>query len=434
MVRLAAYRAAHPSARQTGFIGRTDTAEEKYVAARMVDAERIAATWTAYPSDADEKASEFVAFADAMMALSNSTTRRSAIYSSMPAPLNLTQKSWCGLHAAFARAVLAEPDDSAVAEDEFRAMLVTAATDVSRRPSSDELIAVEALSRLASIRPLQPSTLEAIASNVDREDDLSKMTPTHTLLDKVAAVQPLSDRLRDKLLEKLRSPNGGLDSIEAVRILASNIRFLAKEQQTEVIDWLGSHSAENRTMSDVQEALGLVSITHSLDARQVHILEEQLPRASLFAIPQANYRGELVLTAGGETAAVALGRVGQISMLSEDTLQRLRNLAIARKSLNGREEILKGLAANWYGTETNIPATALNRLKQAEGSEDWRSLEIDVAAIKVQSMEAKNRQLVLKTLTASWVKETEPELRIGLARLIASASIPGQVSKLVTLH
>ncbi|MET4214572.1 caspase family protein [Bradyrhizobium sp. LA2.1] len=433
VVQLSAYRATHSSERRASFIGRTDIAEEQYVMAREVDTERIAATLTEHSSEADDKVKEFRAFVGAISALSR-LGDRSEIYSSMPTPLNFPKNTWCDLHAKFARAILADKVESAAAEDEFRIMLGPPSTDVSKPPTSDAHIAVAALGQLASVRPLSSSTLDTLASIIEAENDLTSITPARTLLDKIAAEQLLSDRLRNKLFEDLRSPDGQRDSIGAVRILASNMRFLSQEQQTEVIDWLRSHSEENRTMSDIQEALGLVSKVRPIDLPRISLLEEQLPRASLFALPPSNYRGEIVLTASGETAAVALGRIGQTSVLSENTLSRLKNLAIARKDLVGREEILKALAAHWYGTGVNVPAKAFERLTEAEASQDWRSLEIDVAAIMILSRPPAERVVSLNALVDLWAKETEPALRIGLARLIAAASVAGRIGPPVVAH
>jgi Caspase domain len=406
----------------------TASSDAKQRAERTAEMVRLAAYRAAHHSDKDADATvlEFLAFADGVVALGKASIATEDLRSSISATFETSQLTWCGLHAALARAILGEAADSEAAEGEFRHMLAVRDPVPGALPTASESIAAEALGRLASFRALGPSTLDTLASLIEQDDDLASTTPAHTLLDRVAEAQPLSERLRDRLLQVVRSAHEEFDFnyVVAIRLLASNIRFLPKDQQDEIADWLRLHSEENRTMSDVHEALGLASASRPLSADELHILEAQLPLVSLFALPKSNYRGDLVIRAGVERAAVALGRVAQTATLPRDTLQRLSNLAQARTDLIGRGEILKGLAANWYRSTIDIPAAIIDQLQSAQASEDRRQFTIDVAAAHLRSITVDRRQLALTAIATRWHEETKPELRIALARLISSALTP----------
>ena len=75
--------------------------------------------------DTDAKISEFVAFADAIVLLSKAAMPNAVLHSNISEAFKNSQKTWCGVHAAFARAALGEALDSHAAEDEFREMLAT---------------------------------------------------------------------------------------------------------------------------------------------------------------------------------------------------------------------------------------------------------------------------------------------------------------------
>jgi hypothetical protein len=64
----------------------------------------------------------------------------------------------------------------------------------------------------------------------------------------------------------------------------------------------------------------------------------------------------------------------------------------------------------------------LDRLTTSVGSELRRSLEIEVAAARLAVLPSDQREITLKTLVGSWREETEPEMRIALALLIAFAT------------
>jgi hypothetical protein len=420
-------------ARDALWLALTASSDTKQRAQRVAEMVRLAAYRAAHDTDkdADTRVSEFLSFANAIAAFGKTTALTSEVRSNISATFKTSRNTWCGLHAALARAILGEETDSEAAEDEFRQLLATRDPDPGALAAASEWIAAEALGRVASLRALTPSTLQTLGTLIGQDKDLLSTTPAHSLLDKIAKAQPLTDRLQDKLFETLRSPHEEFDFnyLVAIRILASNIMFLTKDQQDEIADWLKRHSTENRTMSDVQEALGLASAARPLDADELHILEAQLPLVSLFALPQSNYRGDLVIRRGVEKAAVALGRVAQNAALPGDTLQRLDNLAQSRKSLIGREEILKGLATNWYGSTTDIPVAIFDRLLRAGSSEDHRLFEIEVAAVRLRSMAAGQLQSALAVIAARWHEETQPELRIAIAKLISTALTPIEVDR-----
>lgn len=404
----------------------TVSSEPSEYAKRVVEIVRLAAYRAAHQKDLDVKVSEFTTFASAIVELEKAVMPTNQMRLGTSVALKQSAKTWCGVYAAFARAVLGEAVDSQNAEDEFRQMLIPVDSEFGVLPSPSEVIAADALARIALIRPLSGPTLETLATIIDKDHDLDATTPANSLLDEISLLQPLSDRLRGKLFQIVRAPHEEFDFnyLVAIRILASNIRFLTEQEQNEISDWLKLHSEDNRTMSDVNEALGLASATRPLNPDEIHILEERLPLVSLFPLPKSTYRGDLVITADNDKAAVALGRVAQSVALPQDILKRLDNVAQYRETLIGREEILKGLAFNWYKSTTDLPGAITHRIRATEANKDRRKFETDIAAARLRGLTAEDRETAIKGISSRWREETEPEVRIALARVISAAISP----------
>ncbi len=129
----------------------------------------------------------------------------------------------------------------------------------------------------------------------------------------------------------------------------------------------------------------------------------------------------MVITATGDEAAIALGRVAQSSPLPFDTLDRLANFAAARTDVDGRVEIIRGLAKQWLvGTPSRLAATIRDRLLSAGSQANRRAFEVEVARAALMGISKSERELVLNQLVDMWRLEVEPVQRIALAAIIGS--------------
>ena len=78
-----------------------------------------------------------------------------------------------------------------------------------------------------------------------------------------------------------------------------------------------------------------------------------------------------------------------------------------------------GLAHQWYGG-TLDSASIYQRLAAAESEGAQRDLEILTAASLLKQASASQREAVAYDLLRLWREETEPELRIAIARIVGT--------------
>ena len=176
-------------------------------------------------------------------------------------------------------------------------------------------------------------------------------------------------------------------------------------------------------MSDFHEALGFVALTEPLSDAEMDLLESRLSGLSRFPPQATNYRGETVITASGDKAAVALGRVAQSNNLPTGITDRLANFSADRTDLSEREEIIRGLARQWFVGAPDLPSMIGSRLAASRADANRRSLEIEVATAAVINLPSSKRAAILPRLIDAWRTEQEPAQRIALAKVIGSIHV-----------
>jgi hypothetical protein len=413
-------------ARDMGWIAATGSVRPVARAEDLANLVKLAAYRALSEQDGEQQLAEFDAFAEAVEQIAHPSLIDGLGAAAAPF-LRSAKGTWCALHASFAAAITGDAQNSSAAEAELRAVLKT--YDRSRQGdggSAEQMMAVHGLARLTRYRPLDPATLRALYQMIKRDDaDLTAVTPATELLTEIAARQKLSPELEALLLENLRPEMGVADfaPLTAANLLARNAPFLDSGPKTRLREWLSAAAPAKAFVGDFHEAIGFLALTEPIARDLLALLQERLSSTSRFPPQATNYRGEMVITSSGDMAAIALGRVAQSTMLETDIAERLANLAAARTDIEGREEIVRGLAAQWFGAAPDLTAAVCERLAATRADASRRVLEIEVARSALVQLQSPTRTEVLNRLLAVWRAEVEPIQRIALGTLIGSAVI-----------
>jgi Caspase domain len=409
--------------RDVEWIAATAPAEPTARAKGLADIVKITAYRALSEKNGEKRLTEFDAFATAVERIAGFSPTNA--FRTAAAPFfRSTKGTWCAFHASFAAAIAGGPQDSLAAEAELRTIFQL--YDRSKEGdggSPEQLIAVHGLARLAHHRSLNPATMQALYEMIKRDDaDLTAVTPATALLTEIAVCQKLSPDLKALLLDNLRRETSAADfaPLTATNLLARNFAFLDSAQRAKLRQWLAAEAPANALSSRLHEAIGFVALTERIPVDQLGLLQAQLSSISRFPPQATDYRGAPVITASGDLAAIALGRVGQSRTLSADTTERLANFAAARTEIEGREEIVRGLAKQWFGEATDLTEAIRNRLAACRGDANRRALDIEIARSAVMKLPASERKHILDQLIALWLREVEPAQRVALARLIGS--------------
>jgi hypothetical protein len=390
----------------------------------LADIVKLVAYRFVHEKDKDKRLAQFDAFATAIERFA-ALEPSDAFQSASASFLNQATGTWCDLHATFASLIVGSRQQSLAAESALRKVLETYDRNKQADDASvEQSFAVRGLSRGARHRPLDPTTLQAIEAMLARDgSDVTAITPEMELLTAIATSQELPAGLVNLLWNNLRPESGPGDfaPLISTNLLARNFKFLNSDQRNKFRQWLAAQAPSNVTMSDFHEALGFVALVEPITRDQLDLLEKQLSSISRFPPQATNYRGETVVTASGDKAAIALGRVAQSSSLSAEITERLANFAAARTELPGREEIIRGLGRQWLAGAPNLTEVIKNRFNVSSKDAHRRSLEVEVAALVLMHLPASKRARALEALVSAWQKEIEPVQRIALAKLIGSA-------------
>jgi hypothetical protein len=391
-------------------------------AKRIYDLVRLAAYRAMHEKDDEKRLTEFDAFAGAVARIAGPKPA-DGLRSAVSSILETTPGTWCSLHGAFAAAIAGSSQLSVPAEADLRFVLES--YDRSKQGdlnTAEQSIAVHGLARLGQYRPLDPATLQLVIKMIKQDSrGISGRTPANELLTELALSQDLNSTLAPMLFENLRAETGPADfaPLEAANLLARNFRFLNSAQRTRVHQWIAAKAPQNKFQSGIHEAIGYVSLTEPVGSGELEILLARLPAVSRFPPQATNYRGETVIISSGDSAAVALGRVGQSQLLAVEATERLANFAASRPDLQGREEIISALARQWFGATEDLTNSIRKRLLRSGGDASRRALETEVAACAVLKLRPPQKEKVRAELAEAWSREVEPAQRIALAKLIA---------------
>jgi hypothetical protein len=391
---------------------------------------KLAAYRALKEENGDHRVAEFEVFATALERIAGSTPDNA--FQAAAAPfLQSTRGNWCSIHGALAEAIIGGSQDSLSAESEL--LKVFESYDRSQQgdlASPNQSMAVIGLSYVARRRPLDSSTLGAIYQMIKRDGaDLTAVTPATDLLKEVAVTQELTPELRTLILSDLRTETSDADFVPmaAASLLARNFRFLNVDERTKLRLWIREEARPNALVSEFHEILGFVSLSEPLRADQLELLRARLSSLSHFPPQSTDYRGEMVIDASGDNAAVALGRAAQSQPLTNEVAERLANFAASRTDVVGRDQIIRGLARQWYGGTPNPAKQTADRLAHWGRDATRRALEVEVASAAISSSTASNRKDILNQLIAAWSTEIEPSQRIALGKVIGSIGQAGTI-------
>lgn len=398
-------------------------------ALRLADLVRFAAyRSTDDDQGPEQRAAEFRAYAAALWTLIATAADRGAFVRVAQAEIAPLLHGWCRHHARFALAMLADDHQRAKYESQLVEAARPALTgSLGLPPTREQHLAYLSLMELGA-RGLLAEKALALAEELVRADevDLCPDTPAPAFVKAVAPTQRLPQSLIAALVARMHTPPAQHDfgPLCAFATLSANSRFLDADVGGQLQRWATENAREERTMSDFHRGLGYLAVWGGLAAAHRDILVARLSPSSRFPPSAANYRGEMVIAAGDEDALVGLGRAAQVSDLPKDIVERLANAAMGRPLLQGRREILLGLAAQWYqATGINgLPGAITDRIEAARGSATRRSLEVEVAAVHLATLTESSRRHIVSALLDAWRATHEPEIRVSLARTVARAT------------
>jgi hypothetical protein len=383
---------------------------------------RLAAYRAQGEEDDDVRKREFRSFATAALRFVALASDREAFAARMKQELVANRGGWCALHATFLAALLEGLDSGRASEGELWRILFT--YDRSKQgdvATAQQTLAGLALSFIAIDHDLDSEKVVRLANTIEASGaGLDVSLPPQSLLREIGQSRGYPAPVQSLLESKLGVRKGEFDfsNLVAAKVLACAGRKLDPALRTRLAEWMQSNIQNNHTMSDFADALGCLSAFHPLDDEQLRVLLDRLSPASRFPSPTATYRGVQVISSNGDRAAVALGRYAQRYTLPEDRIDQLANVVASRPDLDGRREIIRGLAARWYGADAASANALHRRISGAVSDSRRRDLEIEVAAEHVAVSSPADRGRIKAELADRWRNEPEPEMRIALAKLL----------------
>jgi hypothetical protein len=391
----------------------------------------LAAYRSFHEKSEENRAAELQAFAAAAWRLVSTAPNPDGFTRAAAARLQPMRRGWCAVHTDLALSFLTPADGAGTAAQAWLVALFRAPYDDDRlaEPHKDEELAAVALAEIGRHGLLSQPTLETV-EKLARVDglDMFAVAPASVLVMAIAPHQGLPRSLVSGLFTKMQAPpadSADFSPLGAFVVLAANAPYLQPDERAQLAEWAAREAPEQRTMSEFHRGLGYIAVfTGKLENWQREILEARLSPLSRFPPRAVNYRGTTIIHAGDDDALVALGRAAQVTDIPLDTAERLANAASGRPLLEGRQELLKGLGAEWYraiGPAALAPAIR-DRLSRARLDGARVSLEAEVAAERVAALTLAERQQVVTQLVARWQAEREPEIRAALATVLGLAA------------
>jgi hypothetical protein len=396
-------------------------------AKRLIDVVKLTAYRALHEKDGEARVTEFDAFANAIAKIARFDLTGSSD-TAAAAALEATKGTWCALYSSYASALHGAGATSSSGEEQLWAVVETfdRAKD-GDAGSAEVVIAVHGLVSLSRYRPLSAETLASLYKRISETDgNIEATNPLMDMLAGIARSQKLNDDLITLLLDNLRTEKDSSDfaPLKAANLLARNSAFLNVNERARLKSWLSEAAGTDALVSQLHEALGFFALTEPLASDQIDLLVSRLSSLTRFPPRAMNYRGEMIIQASGDEAAVALGRLAQSISVRSDVAERLANFAAARTDLKDGQEILNGLARQWYGDAHDLSARIYERLERNSKDAVRRSLEVDVAAAAARRSLAPMKKDLAREMLGLWKVEVEPSTRIALARVAATLNEP----------
>ncbi|MCK1446721.1 caspase family protein [Bradyrhizobium sp. 48] len=393
---------------------------------RLSELLRLAAYRSQAEKDDAIREREFRSFATAVVRFFRDSGDEQAFSDSLRLQLSSDRRGWCALHAVFVAALVQPASYSHEAEQELWRVLFT----YDRNKQGDIATAAQtlaglALSFVARVRDLDQESIIRLAKAIDESGaDFDLDLPMPSLLREIGSTRGYPEPLEALLESKLEASKKEFDFTDlAVAKLLACAKSLASDRRERFRDWLQKNTERNRTQFEFQTALGCASATGPLEQNQLKVLLDHLSPESRFPPPSVGYRGETVITSNGDAAAAALGQYLQRYPLPNDQIEQLVNIAISRPDLEGRQGMLRGLAQRWYSKDEESAEPIVRRLSRAVSDSRRMTLEVEVAADHISSRPANVKERTLGALLARWQQETEPEIRMALAKLLGTTRV-----------
>jgi hypothetical protein len=370
--------------------------------------------------DEEGRKQEFRSFAEAALLFFERASDRKKFSNRMRRELTGPRDGWCALHAAFVGALADGPDGDRASEAElWRILFSFDRKEQGDIASTRQVLAGLALSFVAVDHDLNKERITQLAQTIETSGSgFDVDLPQQNLLQDVGRLRGYPTPVQSLLESKIRKGESDFEDIVAAQLLACAGRSRDPAIGARLHEWMRMNTQNNRTMSIFADALGCISSSYPLEDDQLLILLDKLSPASRFPPPAVTDRGETIISSNGDRAAVALGRYAQTYALPEGRVDLLAEIAASRADLQGRREIVRGLAARWYGAEAALAYAMARRISGAVSDARRRSLEIEVAAERVATLSSADRERTRAELADRWRNEPEPEMRIALAKLL----------------
>jgi hypothetical protein len=421
---------ADPAAFEREIVWRAMTAPQDHQGrtTALANLVRLAAYRAFHQKDPDVLSREFLAFAQGVRRLTESSRDLSGLRPYALGTLSSAIEGWCSIHARFAVAVLSsgEPDQDA-GEAPFWEAFAEAYRDgdpALLSPTQD--LARIALEELARLRPMSALTMKELDSIIRRPGaDVSRTTPAVLLLHILAPLQKLPKTLTDAMAHAMGATgeDNKFSALAAFVLLAANGCYLEPEISAKVMAWTDGHLEADRTLSILHEGLGYLARPGFFPKAYENLLVSRLSPASRFEPRATNYLGETIINATSDQAVVSLGRAALVGELSESVLERLANVIAARPMMPGRQVVVEGLSQRRYAGADDFPQAVLDRLRGTRLDAIMRSLEVEIASARLAKLLRSGEGHLVDMLLAAWRLESEPEVRIAIGQIIGTAAV-----------
>lgn len=350
--------------------------------------------------------------------------------------LTMTE-TWCRLPALLAFGLLGNADAQHYAEAEFLTSVQTYnLEEQGDLLNGNQRVALKALTILATKRPLSTETVQGMFNFIAKDDrHLEGVRDFVDWLAYIATQQPLPKNIVRFLVSELKRTPEEFEffQLSAFNILARASHSLEQDVIDELHTWVETHIDEHRTQSTLAEGIGYLSSVMLIPIGWSNVITEQIRPDVYFSSVETTARGTLIIRSTDHAAGVALGRIVQHQSVDKALGYLLLRFALARPLIEERREVIKGLAKSYcaepeqytfFGISKVSLASCLHRkILEARSDSVRQSLDTEIAAQRILMEPVSQQSTIISKLQEQWESETEPEVRIALAKMIAQVRI-----------